>query len=158
MHTASFTDIIKENTSKVLRELELQTPTHFQIYSDMYKEYLHMMDNVFGMLVLSEREFIDRIGTDPKLAASLRRAAGKTTDDWLVQLDNYGEFLQWYAKTRSQGMKSFDRYMHSMISAHAQMVASTSRWQAAFNEGLEDAPDDKSRHSQAPRARQGQEG
>ena len=132
--TVSFTDIIKENTSRMLREMELQSPTHFQIYSDMYKEYLHMLDNVFGMLLFSERELLDRMagGADPGFLDRFGRSADRTTDHVLAQLDGYGDILQWYAKARSQGMKAFDRYMHSMIGAYSEALRGATWWVAAY--------------------------
>ena len=138
----SFTDIIRENTSRMLREMELQSPTHFQIYSDMYKEYLHMLDNVFGMLLLSERELLDRVagGADPDFLDRFGRSAGRTTDRMLVQLDGYGDLLQWYAKARSQGMKAFDRYMHSMIGAYSEALRGASWWTAALGPAPSTAP------------------
>ena len=138
----SFTDIIRENMSRMLREMELQSPTHFQIYSDMYKEYLHMLDNVFGMLLLSERELLDRMagGADQDFLDRFGRSAGRTTDRMLVQLDGYGDLLQWYAKARSQGMKAFDRYMHSMIGAYSEALRGASWWEAALGPAPGTAP------------------
>jgi len=140
--TISFTDTIRENTSRMLREMELQSPTHFQIYSDMYKEYLHTLDNVFGMLLLSEREFLDRMagGADPGFLDRFGRSAGRTTDHVLAQLDGYGDLLQWYAKARSQGMKAFDRYMHSMIGAYSEALRGASWWSAASGPAPGTAP------------------
>ncbi len=140
--TVSFTDIIKENTSRMLREMELQSPTHFQIYSDMYKEYLHMLDNVFGMLLLSERELLDRMagGADPGFLDRFGRSADRTTDHVLAQLDGYGDILQWYAKARSQGMKAFDRYMHSMIGAYSEALRGATWWAAVYGPASDAAP------------------
>jgi len=141
--TISFTDIIKENTSRMLREMELQSPTHFQIYSDMYKEYLHVLDNVFGMLLLSERELLDRMagGADPGFLDRFGRSADRTTDHVLAQLDGYGDILQWYAKARSQGMKAFDRYMHSMIGAYSEALRGATWWAATYGPASDAAPD-----------------
>jgi hypothetical protein len=51
-------DIFKNSTSKVIKKLEMEIPSHFQIYSDMYKEYLHEIDDIFGTCILSEKEFL----------------------------------------------------------------------------------------------------
>ena len=45
---SSIYNVWKENTSKIINKLELQIPSHFQIYSDMYKEYLRSINDIFG--------------------------------------------------------------------------------------------------------------
>jgi len=39
----------------------MQIPSHFQIYSDMYKVYLHVIDDIFGTCVMSEEEFFEKM-------------------------------------------------------------------------------------------------
>ena len=130
----SFTDITKENVSKILRDLELQTPMHFQIYSDMYKEYLHMLDNMFGLFIHAEKEIIEDPGiTDPKMVQVFDRMTRATTDQWLTYLDNYGEFLQLYAKTRTESTKAYDKYMHDMINAWTRMLEGSFKWTRSSN-------------------------
>lgn len=125
----SFTDITKEHTSRILKDLELQTPMHFQIYSDMYKEYLHMLDNVFGLLIHAEKKIIEDPGiTDPRLVQVFESMTRAATDQWLTHLDNYGEFLQWYAKTRTQGTKAYDKYMHDIINGWTRILEGSSKF------------------------------
>lgn len=124
---SSFCDMVRGSTSKILKEMELQTPMHFQLYSDMYKEYLHLLDNVFGMCMVAEREVVDRLGVGQGFLAEFDRLASAVTDGWLRQINNYGSFLQWYSQVRSSGIKSNDRFMHSMISAYAQTLEGVSR-------------------------------
>ena len=44
----SICDIMKEDTSEVIKKMESQMPSQFQNYSDVYTEYLHMLDDIFG--------------------------------------------------------------------------------------------------------------
>lgn len=125
-HT-SLNDVIKENTSRVFKEMELQSPAHFQMYSDMYNEYLHMLDNMFGMLVRSEKKFIDKTGISSSMASEIGYMAGKMTDAFLIYLDNYGDCLHLYAKTRSEMMRSCDRYIHRAIDVFEQAVTSNAK-------------------------------
>lgn len=124
----SLTDIIKENTSKVLKEVELQSPTHFQIYSDMYKEYMHTLDNMFSMLLLSEKEFIDKMNINPNAISEINRMTEKMTNSFLIHLDNYGDYLQLYAKSRSEMMRACDKHMHSAINLYTQIITNNSKW------------------------------
>lgn len=122
----SLYDTFRSNTSRILKELELQTPMYFQIYSDMYREYLHRLDTVFGMCMTAEREFMDKVGVDQRSLGRLNDFAADVTDNWLRQISAYGEFLQKYSQTRSSGAKSYDRLMHTMITAYIQTVECSS--------------------------------
>lgn len=123
----SLNDIIKENTSRVFKEMELQSPAHFQMYSDMYKEYLHMLDNMFGMLVRSEKEFIDKMGINSNMVSEIGYVAEKMTDAFLIYLDNCGDCLHLYAKARSEMMRSYDRYMHRAIDVFEQTMTNNAK-------------------------------
>ena len=60
-HKMSVCDILKEDTSEVIRKLESQTPSLFQNYSNLYTAYLHMFDDLFGTCYISEKEFFDKM-------------------------------------------------------------------------------------------------
>ena len=71
MNSLSICDIFKDNTSRIINTLEMQIPSHFQIYSDMYKEYLHLINDIFGTCILSEKEFFDKMKIDNNLIKKL---------------------------------------------------------------------------------------
>lgn len=53
----SICDIMKSGTSEIIKKLEIQIPTYAQIYSDIYKEYLHTLDELYGVCYISEKDF-----------------------------------------------------------------------------------------------------
>ena len=55
----SICDIMKEDTSEVIKKMESKMPSMFQSYSDMYTKYLHTLDDVFGTCYIAEKEFFD---------------------------------------------------------------------------------------------------
>lgn len=63
-NTISICNIMKSNTSEVIKKVEAQIPSYFQLYSDFYKEYLHTLDDLFGTCYISEKEFFDKLGFD----------------------------------------------------------------------------------------------
>jgi len=60
----SICDVFKDDTSEVIRKLELQTPLLFQNYSNLHAAYLHMFDDLFGTCYISEKEFFDNLNVD----------------------------------------------------------------------------------------------
>ena len=43
----SICEIMKDDTSEVIRKIESQIPSLFQNYSNLYTKYLHMFDDMF---------------------------------------------------------------------------------------------------------------
>ncbi len=123
----SICDIIKGNTSAIIQKMESQIPVNFQIYSDMYKEYLHMIDDLFGTCYLSEKEFFDRMNIDDRIL-KIMDSYGKTyTEIYNSQIENYSSFLKGYSKMRTSGMKSYDKFAHVMMDSYAKMISDFSK-------------------------------
>ncbi len=123
----SVCDIMKGNTSAIIQKMESQIPVNFQIYSDMYKEYLHMIDDLFGTCYLSEKEFFDKMNIDDRIL-KIMDSYGKTyTEIYISQIENYSSFLKWYSKMRTSGMRSYDKFAHVMMDSYAKMISDFSK-------------------------------
>ncbi len=123
----SICDIMKGNTSAIIQKMESQIPVNFQIYSDMYKEYLHMIDDLFGTCYLSEKEFFDKMNIDDRIL-KIMDSYGKTyTEIYSSQIENYSSFLNWYSKMRTSGMRSYDKFAHVMMDSYAKMISDFSK-------------------------------
>ena len=123
----SVCDIMKGNTSAIIQKMESQIPVNFQIYSDMYKEYLHMIDDLFGTCYLSEKEFFDKMNIDDRIL-KIMDSYGKTyTEIYSSQIENYSSFLKWYSKMRTSGMRSYDKFAHVMMDSYAKMISDFSK-------------------------------
>ncbi len=123
----SVCDIMKGNTSAIIQKMESQIPVNFQIYSDMYKEYLHMIDDLFGTCYLSEKEFFDKMNIDDR-TLKIMDSYGKTyTEIYSSQIENYSSFLKWYSKMRTSGMRSYDKFAHVMMDSYAKMISDFSK-------------------------------
>ena len=60
----SICDIMKNNTSAVIRKMESQIPSYVQSFSDLYAAYLHAADDLFGTCYISEKKFFDKLNID----------------------------------------------------------------------------------------------
>ncbi|MEK0320749.1 MAG: hypothetical protein QQN61_06630, partial [Nitrosopumilus sp.] len=63
-HKVSVCDIMKNNTSEIIKKIESQAPSLMQKYSDLYMTYLHTMDDISGTCYISEKEFFDKLNID----------------------------------------------------------------------------------------------
>ena len=120
--SASICNIFKDNTSKIINKLEMQIPSHFQIYSDMYKEYLHLLDDTFGTCVMSEKEFLDKMNIDNNIVKNINQYANYLTKIWVSQIENYDSYLKWYSKMRISNMKTYDEFIHEMMNTYAKSL------------------------------------
>jgi hypothetical protein len=121
--STSVCNIFKDNTSRVIKKLEMQIPSHFQIDSDMYKEYLHVVDDVFGTCVLSEKEFFDKMKMNKNLVKNIETYTNYLTGIGINQIENYDKYLKWYAQMRISGMKSYDQFVHTMMNSYSKALS-----------------------------------
>ncbi len=119
----SVCDIFKNNISKVIKKLKIQIPSHFQIYSDTYKEYLHVIDDIFETYILSEKEFFDKMKIDKNLMKNIETYTNYFTGIRINQIENYDNYLKWYAQMRISGMKSYDQFVHIMMNSYSKIFA-----------------------------------
>ncbi len=131
------TNTIKENTLRILKEIERQSPTHFQLYSDMYKEYIHILDNMFTMLSISEKEIKNKINIDDSIISNIGQNTKGMTETFLEYIDNYREYLHMYAKTHSEMVNTYNKQMHTAIGLYTQFVSNSAKWFNTYNNNIQ---------------------
>ncbi len=116
-------DVMKDNTSKVIKKMESQIPSYVQEYSDLYAEYLHMFDDLFGTCYISEKEFFDKLGFDQETLKTLDNYSKTLTNFYSSQIDMSTNFLREYVKMRISAIKSYDKNLHVMMDSYAKMLS-----------------------------------
>jgi len=91
---------MKNNTSAVIRKMELQIPSYVQSYSELYTAYLHAIDDLFGTCYISEKEFFDRLNIDPTLLDKFNRYLQFCAKITSSQIDMSTNFMKTYVKMR----------------------------------------------------------
>ncbi len=126
----SVCDIMKNNTSKVIKKMEFQVPTYIQNYSDLYTAYLHAFDDIFGTCYIAEKQFFDKLGIDQKTLKTLENYSNSITDVCSSQIDASTKFLGTYVQLRTSAIESYDKYMHLVMDYYANALSQ-------FNSALE---------------------
>lgn len=121
--TVSVCDLMKNNTSKIIKKMESQIPSYTQLYSDLYTEYLHSIDDIFGTCYVSEKEFFDKFGFDQKTLKTFDNYSNLLTNFYASQIDIASNFLRTYVQMRISAIKSYDKYVHIMIDSYAKMLS-----------------------------------
>ena len=119
----SVCDLMKDNTSSVIRKMESQIPSYVQGYSDLYAEYLHTIDDLFGTCYLSEKEFFDKLNIDQKTLKVFDNLSGFWEKIATSQIETSTNFMRAYVQMRISAIKSYDKYVHTMMDSYAKMLS-----------------------------------
>jgi hypothetical protein len=118
-----FCDMMKSNTSTLVKKVESQIPTYAQLYSDVYTEYLHMIDDLFGTCYIAEKEFFEKFDIDPAMMKNFSSYMNSLTHVYSSQIDLSTNFLRNYSEMRITMIKSYDSYMHTMMDVYAKTLS-----------------------------------
>jgi len=117
----SVCDIMKEDTSEIIRKLESQTPVLIQNYSDLYIEYLHMLDDIFGTCYTAEKEFYDKLNINQEILKQIKNFSGIMKKNYIDNIDMTSKFFNQYMQIRKDAIKSYDDYIHTIMNSYAKM-------------------------------------
>lgn len=119
----SICDIMKEDTSEIIKKMESYMPSMFQNYSDLYTAYLHMFDDLFGTCYIAEKEFFDKLNIDQGILRQIKENSETVRSYYTDNIDMAQKFFDEYIKMRIDAIKSFDRYVHTMMETYGKMLS-----------------------------------
>ena len=125
----SVCDVMKSKTSSVIRKMESQIPSYVQEYSDLYTEYLHTLDDIFGTCYISEKEFFDKLNIDQKTLKEFDNLSGFWEKIATLQIETSTNFMRANNQMRISAIKSYDKYVHTMMDSYSKML---SQYNSAF--------------------------
>lgn len=119
----SICDLFKENTSNLIQKMESQIPIYGQIYSDIYKESLHMLEDVFGTCYISEKEFFDKLNIDQYTLRQWDVYSKSFLDFYSKQIDASTNLLKIYSSNRISAIQTYENFMHTWMDSYQKMLA-----------------------------------
>ena len=119
----SVCDLMKNNTSSLIKKMEFQVPSYLQQYSDLYTAYLHSFDQIFGTCYIAEKELFDKLEIDQNTLRSFESLSNTFRDVISSQFDTSTQFLDTYVRMRISAIESFDRYAQVMMRIYANMLS-----------------------------------
>ena len=118
----SVCDIMKNNTSKVIKKLEAQIPSSVQQYSDLYTTYLHTVDDIFGTCYIAEKELFDKLNFDQGVLREFQVFSNVLTKTYLNQIEMSAKYVETYVQIRKSSLKTYDNFMHIMMDSYAKTI------------------------------------
>ncbi len=119
----SVCDIMKNNTSEIIKKIESKTPSLMQKYSDLYMQYLHTIDDIFGTCYISEKEFFDKLNLDQNVLKEVEKFSNSLTAISLNQIEASSKYLDAYVQMRVSALKTYDDFMHVMMDSYAKTLS-----------------------------------
>jgi hypothetical protein len=119
----SICDIMKEDTSEIIKKMESKMPSLFQNYSNLYTEYLHMFDDIFGTCHIAEKECFDKLNIDQGILRQIKTNSESMRNNYAENIDMAAKVFDEYVKMRVSAMQSFDNYVHVMMESYATMLS-----------------------------------
>jgi len=127
MDKISVCDVMKSKTSSVISKMESQIPSYVQEYSDLYAEFLHTLDDLFGTCYISEKEFFDKLNIDQKTLKAFDNLWSFWEKTTTTQIETSTNFMRAYVQMRISAIKSYDNYVHTMMDSYAKMLSQYNR-------------------------------
>ena len=119
----SVCDLMKNNTSSIIKKMEFQVPSYLQQYTDLYTAYLHSFDQIFGTCYIAEKELFDKLEIDQNTLKSFESLSKTFRDVIASQIDTSTQFLNTYVRMRISTIDSFDRYAQVMMRVYSNMLS-----------------------------------
>ena len=119
----SVCDIMKNNTSEVIKKIESQAPSLMQKYSDLYMTYLHTIEDIFGTCYISEKEFFDKLNIDQGILKEVEKFSSALTAICLDQIEVSSKYLEAHIQMRVSALKTYDNFMHTMMDSYAKTLS-----------------------------------
>lgn len=124
----SVCDIMKDNTSKIIKKLETQIPFSAQHYSDLYTLFLHSVDDIFGTCYLAEKQFFDKLGFDQSALRSFKMLSDQFTTAFVTQIEIASSLQKSQLELQKNLLHMYEQYMHSLIDSYWKSVGDLTRF------------------------------
>jgi hypothetical protein len=121
--TISICDTAKDSTSEIIEKMDSKTLTYVQLYSGLYKKYLHMMDHFLGAWYVAQKELISKSGMNDTSSAIFDIYLESVKQMALSQMDMNESMAKSYVEFRLSVLDSYDEMMTRAITNFSKMLS-----------------------------------
>lgn len=123
----SVCDIMKGNTSEIIRKFESHIPSLLQNYSNLYTAYLHVFDDLFGTCYIHEKEFFDKLNIEESMLKQLKENSESIKNRYLENIEMTSKFFDEQFKMRISSVQSFENFARIMMDSYAKTLSQYNR-------------------------------
>lgn len=100
---------IQKNTSEIIEKIDSKIPLYVQLYSELYKKYLHIASNFCNTSYVSQKEFYDKIGKNDARFAMFDAYLELVKKMILLQIDLNENMMKLYVGNRLTVLDFYDQ-------------------------------------------------
>lgn len=119
----SVCDVMKSNTSRIMKKLEMQMPTLAQTYSNYYRTYLHYLDDIFGVGYIAEEEIFKKMGINQGAVKAFQKMSDDYTSIVESQIDIFNNLQKSQLEMQFKMVKAYDFYAHYMLDSFSKFLS-----------------------------------
>lgn len=124
----SICDIWKDCTHTFIRKAEQKTPVFIQTYTQVYSEFLHHLDNIFGSCYLWQKQYFDKLGIQQSTIIEYGKFCNFFLNEITSQMDNYARLSQLESNHVVSGMESCNNYVRQGLDWYAKIMGNFMKW------------------------------
>ena len=108
----SIQNIVKDNTSEIIEKIDSKIPSYVQLYSELYKKYLHIANNFWSTSYLTQKQFLNRIGMDDSKFSLFETFSQAVKKMALFQIDMTENMFKTYISRRLSVLDYYEQMMN----------------------------------------------
>jgi len=120
------TDLSSRNmtgyTSEVIEKIDSKIPTYVNLYSDLYKKYLHIIDNFYKNYYSNQKEIISKIGVNDAALTMFDFYLKSARQMALIQIDITENMFKNYAGYRLTALDFYDQMINGSMINFTKML------------------------------------
>lgn len=121
--TVSIQNVVKDSTSEIIEKIDSKIPIYVQLYSDLYKKYLHIASNFCTTSYLTQKEICDKMGVNDVRFAMFDAYLESIKKMVLLQIDMNENMIQAYVGHRLTVLDWYDQMINGGIVNFAKMLS-----------------------------------
>jgi hypothetical protein len=119
----SITEIMKDTTTGIVNKMSSQLPLHMQLYSQLFQEYLRLMDSLFCEYIMSRKPLFNQIDSGEESLKSFKEFSNAVGEIYRSQIESTTKFLQISIPVRIEILRIYDKCMQILIQAYGNAIS-----------------------------------
>jgi len=118
--TESTRNMMKDNALEITEKIDSKVASYAQLYSDLYKKYLQIGNNLFNTYYMAQKKFSDKMGVDNTMLDIYLSLAKQMV---LFQIEMNESMIRSHVNHRLMMLDFYEQIMNRNIADFAKMFS-----------------------------------
>lgn len=114
--------IVENHASEIIEKMESKIPNYLKLYSDLYKKYLHIMNNFCNTCYLNQEVVFDKIGVNDATLTMFDAYLSSVKQMTMLQIDIIENMAKNYVGYRLTALDFYEQLINSNITNFARLI------------------------------------